>query len=144
MGEGRKRRFDDEPDFKLGQRVVCSAYVKKTGNHYETDESRETCTFWAAGAAEGEEVEDCHSCDKFVAVSASFKGVFVGVTTLCTKTTAWWNDPPYGNPHFRFSSEEPKPFAVVYYAPNKKRLVPLDAIWSEEEAKAIMEELENG
>ena len=27
--------------FELGQKVVCSAYIKKSGNHYETDKGRD-------------------------------------------------------------------------------------------------------
>ena len=36
--------------------------------------------------------------------------------------------PPYGRSGFQCSSINPKPFAIVYYAENKKRLVPMDSI----------------
>ena len=39
--------------FELGQKVVCSAYIKKSKNHYETLKDREECEFWAGGADEG-------------------------------------------------------------------------------------------
>lgn len=55
-------------------------------------------------------------------------GVFVGVTWLCTELFCEWNDPPYGRSGFQCSSINPKPFAIVYYAENKKRLVPMDSI----------------
>lgn len=35
---------------------------------------------------------------------------------------------PYGRSGFQCSSTNPKPFAIVYYAENKKRLVPMDSI----------------
>ena len=81
--------------FELGQRVICSAYVKKTGNRYETD--RVTfCKFWAAGASEEVIVEDFHSCDLFVRIPASFCGVYVGTTYRATRLTVEYDEPPYG------------------------------------------------
>ena len=123
--------------FELGQKVVCSAYIKKSKNHYETLKDREECEFWAGGADEGVTVEDFHICDKFVTVPAPFKGIYVGTTILTTKILAEYHDPPYGGSGFRFSSEEPRPLAVVYFADNQKRLVPMDAIWSLEEMVMI-------
>ena len=55
-------------------------------------------------------------------------GVFVGVTWLCTELFCEWNEPPYGRSGFQCSSTNPKPFAIVYYAENKKPLVPMDSI----------------
>lgn len=68
------------------------------------------------------------SCKKFVTKTALFTGVFVGVTWLCTELFCEWNEPPYGRSGFQCSSINPKPFAIVYYAENKKRLVPMDGI----------------
>lgn len=51
-----------------------------------------------------------------------------GTTWLCTELFCEWNDPPYGRSGFQCSSINPKPFAIVYYAENKKRLVPMDSI----------------
>lgn len=120
--------------FELGQRVICSAYVKKSGNHYETGKDRDTfCEFWAAGANESELVEDFHSCDLFVRIPASFRGVYVGTTHRATRLTVEYDEPPYGRDGFYFSKDDDKPFAIVYYADNKKRLVPMDAIWAYEE-----------
>lgn len=123
--------------FELGQKVICSAYVKKSKNHYETSKDRDDCDFWAGGADKGIAVEDFHICDKFTTVPTPFRGVYVGTTILTTKILAEYNDLPYGNSGFCFSSEEPRPFAVVYYADNRKRLVPMDAIWPLEEAAMI-------
>lgn len=66
--------------------------------------------------------------EKFVTKTALFTGVFVGVTWLCTELFCEWNEPPYGRSGFQCSSINPKPFAIVYYAENKKRLVPMDGI----------------
>ena len=54
--------------------------------------------------------------------------IFVGVTWLCTELFCEWNEPPYGRSGFQCSSVKPKPFAIVYYAENKKRLVPMDSV----------------
>lgn len=50
------------------------------------------------------------------------------MTWLCTELFCEWNDPPYGRSGFQCSSINPKPFVIVYYAENKKRLVPMDSI----------------
>lgn len=50
------------------------------------------------------------------------------MTWLCTELFCEWNEPPYGRSGFQCSSTNPKPFAIVYYAENKKRLVPMDSI----------------
>lgn len=109
--------------------VSCSAYIRPSGNHFEIDnEDTGTALLWRKDATEGEEIEDYESCEKFVTKTALFTGVFVGVTWLCTELFCEWNDPPYGRSGFQCSSINPKPFAIVYYAENKKRLVPMDSI----------------
>ena len=131
--------------FELGQKVICSAYIKKSGNHYETDEKCTCCEFWAAGASKGEQVEDFHSCNLFVRVPASFWGVYVGTTHRATRLSIECDEPPYGKDGFYFSKDEARPFAIVYYADNKKRLVPMDAIWAEEEVEAFKRDvIKNG
>jgi len=126
--------------FELGQRVICSSYVKKSGNHYETDKDRDTfCEFWATGATRSIAVEDFHSCDLLVRIPASFRGVYVGTTHRATRLSVEYDEPPYGKAGFYFSKDESRPFAIVYYADNKKRLVPMDAIWTEEKVKTLEE-----
>ncbi len=80
------------------------------------------------GQTEGKEVDGFESCEKFVTKTALFTGVFVGVTTLCTELFCEWNENPYGRSGYQCSSVNPKPFAIVYYAENKKRLVPMESI----------------
>lgn len=119
---------------KLGDRVRCTGYVKRSGNHYEILTGKETesgapaCAYWPAGASEGTEVEDFHVCDRFVTKKANFSGVYVGTTTLCVRLNAEYEDGPYTAPCFRTYHDQPEKFAVVYYADNKKRLVPLDMV----------------
>ena len=63
--------------------------------------------------------------DKFKTIEKEFDGIYVGTTRLTTKLTATYETPPYGNDYVRFESECYKEFAVVYYANNRKRLVPV-------------------
>lgn len=119
-----------EPVF--GQWIGCTAYIKRSGNCYEVKPAQEDsfpeCYFWAAGADEGVPVEDFHECERFKTVNRDFEGIFVGVTELCTKILAEYFDGPYTLPYFKTQTTTPEKFAVVYYADNKKRLVPLWAI----------------
>lgn len=116
-------------DLSLGDMVVCNAYIRPSGNHFEIDNGDAgKALLWEKGATEGKEIEDYESCEKFVTKTALFTGVFVGVTWLCTELFCEWNEPPYGRCGFQCSSINPKPFAIVYYAENKKRLVPMDSI----------------
>lgn len=117
------------PKLRLGDRVSCSAYIRPSGNHFEIDNGDAgKALLWEKGATEGREIEDYETCDKFVMKAALFTGVFVGVTTLCTELFCEWNEPPYGKSGYQCNSINPKPFAVVYYAENKKRLVPMGNI----------------
>lgn len=83
-----------ETQFFLGQRVRCHGYIKKSGNHFETDDptgKKQTwCAYCQAGASEGEIVDDFRSCDRFITVESEFKGVFVGTTWRNTMLTAEW------------------------------------------------------
>lgn len=113
---------------ELGDVVSCTAYIKPAKNHYEIYKDEfPGCTYWECGASEGLEVEDFHSCERFKTVEAKFSGVYVGETTLCTRLNAeYWNDSYSCG--FRTFCDEPRKFAVIYYANNKKRLVPIDKI----------------
>ena len=116
-------------ELSLGDMVVCNAYIRPSGNHFEIDNGdARKALLWEKEATEGREIEDYESCQKFVTKTTLFTGVFVGVTWLCTELFCEWNEPPYGRSGFQCSSINPKPFAIVYYAENKKRLVPMDSI----------------
>lgn len=126
----RERRRGHEQSGRLPHRREAGiGHIRPSGNHFEIDnEDTGTALLWRKDATEGEEIEDYESCEKFVTKTALFTGVFVGVTWLCTELFCEWNDPPYGRSGFQCSSINPKPFAIVYYAENKKRLVPMDSI----------------
>lgn len=118
----------------FGNHVRCSGYIRPSHNHYEiipqehTEDGATYCSYWADGASEGVEVEDFHMCDRFRTIDADFSGIFVGATTLCTRLNAEYVDDPYGRNHFRTYCDRPEKFAVVYYASNRKWLVPFDRI----------------
>lgn len=71
--------------------------------------------------------------DKFKTVEKEFDGIYVGTTRLTTKLTATYETPPYGEDYIRFESECVKKFAIVYYANNRKRLVPIEYLRRSEE-----------
>ena len=118
--------------FKIGTLVYCRSYICKSGNmfHYikpeESQDGIPKCTLWNEYPHEyEEEVEDYMETDRYKKIEKCFKGIYVGTTSLCTKIFCsydTWLDRDY----FRFGKKAPKQFAVVYYADNKKRLVPLD------------------
>jgi hypothetical protein len=97
----------------------------------------EEALYWEKGATEGVEVDGEHSCQQYKAVEKRFSGVFVGTTTLSTELECFYEEPPYGRCGFIFRKSNPQEFAIVYYAANKKRLVPLDSI---EEADDVQPE----
>ena len=114
---------------QLGDRVSCSAYIRPSGWHFEIyNEPEQSAYLLGKGQTEGKEVDGFESCEKYETKMASFTGIFVGVTWLCTELFCEWNEPPYGRSGFQCSSVKPKPFAIVYYAENKKRLVPMDSV----------------
>ena len=128
---------------KFGGWVNCTKFVRRTGNHYEVVPAKdapdgiEEALYWEKGATEGVEVDGEHSCQQYKAVEKRFSGVFVGTTTLSTELECFYEEPPYGRCGFIFRKSNPQEFAIVYYAANKKRLVPLDSI---EEADDVQPE----
>lgn len=119
---------------KIGDRVECSAYIKRSKNHYEIINAKDTqsgnvsCSYWANEATEGIEVEDFHNCERYKTIGKTFTGVFVGTTTLCTRLNAESYDEPYVGDGYRTYCDRPEKFAVVYYANNRRRLVPISMV----------------
>ena len=117
---------------KLGDRVRCTAYAKRSKNCYELSKGGyggyDGCLYWEYGSSEGVVVEDFHSCDRFKVVMRQFSGIFVGTTVLSTRINVEYEEPLYGPAGFRTYCDKPVEFAVVYYADNKKRLVPMYGI----------------
>lgn len=119
----------DKHGLSLGDMVVCNAYIRPSGRYFEIHNGAEPSAYlWEKGQTKCEEVDGFESCEKFETKTALFTGVFVGVTWLCTELFCEWNDHPYGGSGYKCSSITPKPFAIVYYAENKKRLVPLACV----------------
>lgn len=65
--------------------------------------------------------------DKFKTIEKEFDGIYVGTTHLATKLSATYEEWGGGG-SIQFRSEAIKKFAVVYYASNKKRLVPIECL----------------
>lgn len=114
----------------LGDMVVCDAYARPTRSYFNIykDEDGEHAVLVKRGENSVKEVDGYESCEKFETVEALFTGVFVGTTILNTELICEWEDAPYVNSGFYCTSVNPKPFAVVYYALNRKRLVPMDHV----------------
>lgn len=122
---------------RLGDRVKCSAYIKHSKNHYEIISSRQDqfgvpgCCMRDGCSEESEAVEDFHNCERYRTIEKDFTGVYVGTTVLCTRLNAEYYEDNYGNTGYRTYCDNPQKFALVYYADNKKRLVPIDRLKGE-------------
>ena len=114
----------------LGDMVVCDAYARPSRSYFNIykDEDGEHAVLVKRGENSAKEVDGYESCEKFETIEALFTGVFVGTTILNTELICEWEDAPYVNSGFYCTSVNPKPFAVVYYALNRKRLVPMDHV----------------
>lgn len=124
---------------KIGDKVHCIAYIKRAGHGinvverspFDDDTEKDVVYFDTAKNARSsipyEEFTDV-TVDKFKIVEKEFDGIYVGTTRLATKLTATYETPPYGNDYIRVESECVKKFAVVYYANNRKRLVPIECL----------------
>ncbi len=130
-----------EEKLKIGTHVLCKGYVRKAGNSFEylkeseTDDGKPSCRAWNSRTREySEELDDFLVVDRFEKVGTWFAGIYVGTTTLCTKIVASSEYDCFSGDFVRFQKEKPEKFAVVYYANNKKRLVPISDIETFEEA----------
>lgn len=130
---------------RIGDKVHCTAYVERIGQGISV---LDLYGFDAFGRIEDGLPPDKMVCycendkvitipfheftdatiDKFKTIEKEFDGVYVGTTRLTTKLSATYEQPPFGNDYVRFQSECVKPFAVVYYANNRKRLVPIHCV----------------
>ena len=110
-------------------------YLKET----ETEYGIPSCRLWNKATHKySEEIDDYMETNRFEKIEGNFEGIYVGLTSLCTKifASADYNY-HFQEDFFRFGKTCPEKFAVVYYANNKKRLVPIDdlEIINEEGAK---------
>lgn len=132
---------------KLGDKVHCTAYAERTKrginvvdtspffirlNGVDSSLSHKAVSYYDENKKDivsipfGEFTDA--TIDKFKIVEKEFDGIYVGTTRLATKLSATYETPPYGNDYIRFESECVKSFAVIYYANNRKRLVPIDCV----------------
>lgn len=127
---------------KIGDKVHCTAYVERTGQgisvidltsfeRIDNDLPSEKMVCYLENdkviKIPFHEFTDA-TINKFKTIEKEFDGIYVGTTRLATKLTATYETPPYGHDYVRFESECYKEFAVVYYANNRKRLVPIDCL----------------
>lgn len=125
--------------FQLGQPVHCTAYIVNTGNHYQvipenmTEGHIEVALYCEQGAKEPLEVTDQHDCARIKWEYKPFDGVYVGKTTVFQRLECSYEEPTYGKDGFRFEKYDPLTVAIVYYAQNRKRLVPLRCVFSKEQ-----------
>lgn len=129
---------------KIGDKVHCTAYVERTrqgisvmdytpfDDILDKDDPRKEVVYFDTEKSEMASIPYNDFTDvtinKFKTIQKEFEGIYVGTTRLATKLSATYETPPYGNDYIRFESECVKPFAVVYYANNRKRLVPIDCV----------------
>ncbi len=127
---------------KIGDKVHCTSYVERIGQgisvldltdftRLDNDLPPEKMICYSENGKvvtiPFHEFTDV-TIDKFKTIVKEFDGIYVGTTRLATKLTATYETPDYGNDFIGFQSECFKSFAVVYYANNRKRLVPIDCV----------------
>lgn len=127
---------------KIGDKVHCTAYAERIGQGISVMDyspwysvegvPRKEVVYFDAEKNEMASIPYNDftdvTVDKFKTIEKEFDGVYVGTTRLATKLSATYETPPYGNDYVRFESDCYKKFAVVYYANNRKRLVPIDCV----------------
>lgn len=116
---------------KLGDRVRCTGYIRKSGNWYEMSEDRQTCSFFHKDD-EPEEVDGLHECARFETVQKEFTGIFVGKKQEAALLVASYEEGEYIRSGYCIFKDCWKPVAIVYYAENRKHLVPMDMIEMED------------
>lgn len=123
-------RATETQKLRLGDRVSCSAYIRRSGKYFEVHNGPEPIAYLCdkGNVFDGEQVDGYETCDRYTTETDSFTGVYVGTTTLCTSIVCEWHDGPYEREGYRCMLINPKLFAIVYYAENKKRLVPMESI----------------
>lgn len=134
---------------KVGTKVNCSKYVERTRRGISvlnfspfdelTDEYPERIvTYYDAEKRETvyipySEFTDA-IIDKFKTIEKEFKGIYVGTTRLSTQLSATYEEWGGGGSIY-FRSQTYEKFAVVYYANNRKRLVPIDCLMESEDTE---------
>lgn len=93
----------------------------------------EKALYFECGAETPIKIDDFHDCERIKFVDMQFDGVYVGTTTVFRRLECSYEEPPYGPAGYRFEKYAPFQVAIVYYARNRKRMVPLDSLHPKEE-----------
>ena len=125
--------------FRLGDKVKCSGYMKKTGANYITTDYDDFGRLknidlayrnWEDKVNDKNRIEDYDDQNRFELIKKDFEGIYVGTTTVNLNLTCEYFDDGYTE-GWKTETNTPFKCAKIYYADNKSRLVPLDMIdWS--------------
>lgn len=125
-----------DKNLPIGTKVKCKSYVKKSGCHFVLYPKNTT----VSGQEEIEAVKGVKPLDDitkeletnymasiplFDIVKKEFEGIYVGITSRAIILTTEYMDDTY-HQWWQFRRERSKQFAIVYYANNRKRLVPIE------------------
>lgn len=135
----QKDNAPSDRKLKLGDRVKCFGYMKKTGANYITSfadglgnvrPSDLAYRTWEDHIKDENRIEDYDDQNRFELIEKEFEGIYVGVTTVNLNLTCESFDDSYTQ-GWKTETNTPFKCAKIYYADNKSRLVPLDMIdWS--------------
>lgn len=122
---------------KLFDKVKCHGFLQKAKDGIMISHAPNSDS-WIAITVDGEEIKDLSSCEGdyvektyFKIKKRNFSGVIVGFKDVVTKGIIGtdWDDNPYCEHGYCFKqATETIKCAVVYYANNKKHIVPIDLI----------------
>lgn len=125
--------------FKLGDKVKCSGYMKKTGANYITTDYDDFGRLknidlayrnWEDKINDENRIEDYDDQNRFELIKKDFEGIYVGITTVNLNLICESFDDSYTQ-GWKTETNTPFKCARIYYADNKSRLVPLDMVdWS--------------
>lgn len=125
-----------DKNLPIGTKVKCKSYIKKSGCHFVVYNKDVT----ESGEEEIEAVKGTESLDEITeelennyiasvplydTVEKEYEGIYVGITFKATTLVAEYMDDTY-HQWWQFRRENGKYFAVIYYANNRKRLVPIE------------------
>ena len=124
---------------KLGDKVKCFGYMKKTGADYIITDYDDFGKFRMSDLAyrnykdklnDENRIEDYDDQNRYELIKKEFEGIYVGTTTVNLNLTCEYVNDSYTE-GWRTETNTPFKCARIYYADNKSRLVPFDMMdWS--------------
>lgn len=121
---------------KLGDKVKCFGYMKKTGANYiatDYDDSGRLVNVdlayrnWEDKINDKNRIEDYDDQNRYELIKKEFEGIYVGTTTVNLNLTCEYFNDSYTE-GWKTETNTPFKCARIYYADNKSRLVPFDMI----------------